>query len=143
MANNEPAGREKLLAPRMIVLTSVQPHPQMLSNYSVEVPLIDAIAAVQKAGYLVYEIGELPKVTEDANGKPKLPPRQTWNDTRPAPVRFYEEAFDKLALARWYEAEAVRRQKRVAALANDLEQTLQHNDMEAFAASLVERGWRK
>ena len=108
----------------------------------VDVPLIDAIAAVQDAGYLVYEIGELPEVTVDGGGKPKLPAYYPGHD-QTKPQRYYEEAFGKLALARWWEGEERRREKRVEALASDLEQTLQHNDMESFARSLVERGWRR
>lgn len=134
-----------LLAPRTVRIVGAPKLDAQPAGF--DVPLVAAIEAVQNAGYLVYELGELPEVTQDGNGKPKLPPYLgepvAANRAKTKAQLFYEEAFGKLALARWWEKEEVRRQKRIASLAVDLEQTLRHSDMTAFATDLVERGWRR
>lgn len=108
-------------------------------------PLRDLIAAVQDAGYLIYEATELPEVTV-VNGKPRLPAR--FGEVRPGTDRrtaLYEEAFGKLALARWYEAEERRLEKRKQALTAEVEEILFDDGPLAgkIAEVLVERGWHR
>lgn len=128
-------------------ITMPSAYPPVAAGPETAVYLRDAIIALQAAGYLVYEASELPEVTTNGEGRPKLPPRQTWNDTRPAPVRFYEEAFDKLALARWWEQEEERIEKRRLALTADVAaiRAASHYESsdETIASQLVERGWRR
>jgi hypothetical protein len=137
----------ELEAPAQRRTITVPAVPANTQHTTAQVDLVDAIAAVQDAGYLVYEIGELPEVTVDANGKPKLPARhgeQPYIGSRPKAEAFYEEAFGKLALARWWEAEEKRRQKRIDALRADLfTTTLNGATSDAVAAHLIERGWRR
>jgi len=117
--------------------------------------LRDLIAAVQDAGYLVYESGELPEVTTTPNGnQPKLPSHwgstKKWVDGKYVEVSrvqaYYEEAFGKLALARWHEAEERRREKQKAALLREIQDVPSRTNFETdaeLAAYLIERGWRR
>lgn len=117
--------------------------------------LYAVIAAVQNAGYLVYEIGDLPEVTTTENGNtPKLPAHwgatKRWVDNKWIEVSrvqaYYEEAFGKLALARWYEKDAERREKRIGALRRDIQdvpsRTYYATD-DTLAIYLVDLGWRR
>jgi hypothetical protein len=133
---------KELLTPRTIRIPSATAGPAIVT-----LPLVDAIAAVQDAGYLVYEIGELPEVREDGNGKPKLPAgwgEQPYNGERSKVEAYYEEAFGKLALARWWEKQEERIAKRRDQLHAEL-RSCGVLDPEAIdtAEYLVRGGWRR
>lgn len=139
---------EKMESDSPVTIT-VPAVPANTQHTTAQVSLIDAIAAIQDAGYLVYEIGELPEVTIDANGRPKLPARhgeQPYIGSRPKREAYYEEAFGKLALARWWEAEERRREAQKAALLREIQDVPSRTNFETdaeLATYLIERGWRR
>lgn len=127
--------------------------PMPGGKYPIEFPVAtrDAIIALQAAGYLVYEAAELPEVIYPAtpDGKPKLPAE--WGQAKHGHLQsrtelLYEEAFGKLALARWWEREAERKTKRIEALRGDIQDVPSRTDYAAdvaLAEYLVERGWHR
>lgn len=107
-------------------------------------PLVDVIATLQDNGYLVYEATEMPEITVNGGGRPKLPER--WGEVREGVderTARYEAAFGLLALARWWEAEAERRVKRAAALTEDLRSAGFVAWYSDAPEKMIAAGWRK
>lgn len=125
-------------------LIGLTPHN---AGYGVMVSLRDAIAAVQDAGYLVYEKSELPELVETPQneGQPNLPPGYSAHTGGPKSQNFYREAFGKLALAIWWEGREAMEAKRRGDLMRDIFEATDFGPsmVRKVANDLLERGWRK